>query len=228
MTLKNNFKTCRSILKSHYIFIKSVMESNNFLVLSKLNSMKKNLSLAFALIASIITLKAQEKPINSGFSFGFQLCQFQRDFGLGLNLTSQYFAKEKIAVRLKGNLMYNENVQNSITIWTPYTNLSFGLIGASGKLGEYIRLYGEGGVIGLFPSNEFSSKQFEFGGYGLFGFEFFMNNSNNYFIEIGGVGVGATQDKIALQPIYSNGLLISTGFRLQLKEPNIKQSTTTN
>lgn len=156
-------------------------------------------------------------PVNKGLGFGLQLSQFQRDFGIGLNFTTPYFAKEKIAVRLKGNLMYNENVQNSITQWTPYTNLSLGLVGVSGKIGEYIRLYGEGGILGLIPSNKFSSNQFEIGGYGLFGFEFFMKKNCNYFIEIGGVGTGATEDKIVLQPIYSNGLLISSGFRMQLK-----------
>ena len=53
------------------------------------------------------------------------------------------------------------------------------------------------------------------GGYGLFGFEFFMNSRNNYFIEIGGVGTGAVADKVANSPIYSNGLLINVGFRHQ-------------
>ncbi len=179
--------------------------------------MTKNVLLVLIFVFCINTMKAQETPIHRGLGLGFQLSQYQRDFGVGLNFTSPYFAKEKIAVRLKGNLMFNENVQNSITKWTPYTNISVGLFGATGKVGEFIRLYGEGGVIGLIPSNEFSSKQFEFGGYGLFGFEFFMNKSCNYFIEIGGVGTGATEDKIVLQPIYSNGLLISSGFRMQLK-----------
>ncbi|MBC8485793.1 MAG: hypothetical protein H8D45_07100, partial [Bacteroidetes bacterium] len=79
----------------------------------------------------------------------------------------------------------------------------------------FIRLYGEGGIISLFPSDEFSSEEFVFGGYGLFGFEFYMNSRSNYFIEIGGVGTGATADNITNEPIYSNGLLISTGFRIQ-------------
>jgi hypothetical protein len=118
---------------------------------------------------------------------------------------------------VKGNLMYNECVQNSITTWVPYSNVSLGIIGVGGKIGDYIRLYGEGGVIGLIPSNKFSSEQFVFGGYGLFGFEFFMHTSSNYFIEIGGIGTGAREEKIDTQPIYSNGLLISTGFRMYLK-----------
>jgi len=181
--------------------------------------MKKISSLTFALIVSITMLNAQtqEKSINTGFGFGFQINQFQRDFGLGLNLTSPSFAKDKIAIRLRGNLMYNENVQNSTTTWTPYSNVSLGLIGVGGQIGNYIRVYGEGGVIGLLPSKEFSSKQFVFGGYGLFGFEFFTSSSSNYFIEIGGIGTGAKEDKIASKPIYSNGFLIAAGFRLHLK-----------
>jgi hypothetical protein len=89
------------------------------------------------------------------------------------------------------------------------------LIGVVGQVGDNIRLYGEGGIIGLFPSDEFSSEDFVIGGYGLFGYEFYMNSWSNYFIEIGGVGTGATADKIENKPIYSTGLVISTGFRVQ-------------
>ena len=113
--------------------------------------------------------------------------------------------------------MFNENVQDQITTWTPYSNASLGLIGVGGMIGDHVRLYGEGGIVGLFPSSDFSSERFEFGGYGLFGFEFFMNRASNYFIEIGGIGSGAIADRIDNQPIYSNGLIISTGFRIHLK-----------
>jgi hypothetical protein len=165
----------------------------------------------------IFNAQAQNEAINTGIGFGFQIHQFQKDFGLGLNITSPFFGDDRIAVRLRGNLMYNENVQNATTTWTPYSNVSLGLIGIGGKVGEYIRLYGEGGLIGIKPSSDFSTKNFVFGGYGLFGFEFFMNNSSNYFIEIGGVGTDAKADKIVTKPIYSNGLLISAGFRIHLK-----------
>lgn len=37
---------------------------------------------------------------------------------------------------------------------------------------DRIRLYGEGGVTGLIPSDKFSTDNFVFGGYGLSGFEF--------------------------------------------------------
>ncbi len=157
---------------------------------------------------------AQENSISNKFGVGFQLAQYQKDFGFGLNISSPYFAKNKLAIRARINLMYNENIQNNETAWSPYSNVSLGLIGVSGKIGNYIRLYGEGGLIGLFPSKEFSSDNFVLGGYGLFGFEFYMSSSSNYFIEIGGIGTGARADKILYKPIYSNGLSISTGFRI--------------
>jgi len=78
-----------------------------------------------------------------------------------------------------------------------------------------MRLYGEGGIIALFPSSRFSGETFILGGYGLFGFEFFFDSKNNYFIEIGGIGTGAVAEKVSGQPIYSNGILINVGYRYQ-------------
>jgi hypothetical protein len=158
-------------------------------------------------------LKAQESQINTGFGLGYQLVQYQEDFGFGINAVSPYFANNRVGVRVKANLMYNQNVIDGLSDWTPYANVSLGVIGVAGKVSERIRLYGEGGFIALLPSDSFSSTNFEFGGYGLFGFEFFFNKGGNYFIEIGGIGTGATADKVATQPIYSNGLTISTGIR---------------
>ena len=179
--------------------------------------MKKYSLLVLALLASFAGRAQTQKVISNGIGIGFHLSQFQRDFGMGLNLTSPYFAKDKIAIRARSNLMFHENVQNTVSTWTPYLNMSLGLIGVSGNIGDYIRLYGEGGITGLLPSSKFSSQQFAFGGYGLFGFEFFMKPNHNYFIEIGGIGTGAREDKSPTQPIYSNGLIISAGFRFNLK-----------
>lgn len=177
--------------------------------------MKRSAFLVLMFFCLIGALNAQEEKMGTGFGMGVQLSQYQNDMGLGLNMTSPYFVNNKIAIRLRGNFMFNEHVVNGETTWEPYYNLSLGLIGVAGKVGDLIRLYGEGLVVCLFPSEEFSSEDFVFGGYGLFGFEFYMSEKSNYFIEIGGVGTGAKADKIANEPIYSNGLLISTGFRTQ-------------
>lgn len=156
---------------------------------------------------------AQDVKMHNGFGFGFQLNEYQNDFGMGLQITSPYYVNNRIAIRLRGNLMYNEHLKDNETIWTPYSNVSAGLIGVAGTVAEQIRLYGEGGVVGIFPSGDFSSDDYVFGGYGLFGFEFYFYQHGNYFIEIGGIGSGAREDLVETEPIYSNGLLISTGFR---------------
>jgi len=174
-------------------------------------------STIFLLITFILTgtAHAQHERISHKFGVGFQLNQYQKDFGMGINLTSPYFVYNRIAVRIRGNFMFYEHVKNNETTWTPYSNVSLGLIGVGGKAGDFIRLYGEGGIIFLFPSDKFSEEDFVFGGYGLFGFEFYMAKKVNYFIEIGGIGSGAKADVIMNQPIYSNGLLISAGVRMQ-------------
>lgn len=162
------------------------------------------------------TASAQHAGIRDGAGLGMQVNQYQRDFGVGLHVTSPYVANGSVAVRLRGNVMYNEHVQDGRVTWTSYANAALGVIGASGKVEDLARFYGEGGLVGLFPSDAFSSEDFVFGGYGLFGFEFFMAERNAFFIEIGGVGTGARADAVASEPIYSNGLLVAAGFRLHL------------
>lgn len=175
----------------------------------------KQITSTLAFFFLLFTAGAQDTPLNSGMGFGLQLNQYQRDFGAGLNVTSPYFANDRIALRLRGNVLFHEHPKNAETTWTAYSNASLGVIGVVGYVGN-IRLYSEGGVIGLFPSATFSSESSHFGGYGLFGFEFFFNNRGNYFIEIGGVGTGAKADKLPDKPLFSNGLVIGTGFRFHL------------
>ncbi len=168
------------------------------------------------MLAGISAGYSQSKPLNSKVTLGFHLNQNQQDFGFGLQATSPYFANQKVAVRLRGSLMWNQHVNNdNITVWSPYSNVSLGMVGVGGEIADFIRLYGEGGVVMLFPSSDFSSNSFQPGGYGLFGFEFYMSGNNSYFIEIGGIGTGAIADKVVSKPIYSNGMLINVGFRYQ-------------
>lgn len=170
-----------------------------------------------AILISLSSMSlAQKANVSNRLGLGFQLNQYQEDFGMGLNMTSPYFIHEKVALRLRANLMYHEHTKEAETTWTPYSNVSLGLIGGSGFVADFIRLYGEGGLLTLLPSEEFSSGDPVFGGYGLFGFEFYMAPKANYFIELGGVGTGAVADKLANNPIYSNGLTISAGFRMHL------------
>ena len=46
-----------------------------------------------------------ETFINTGLGFGMQLNQYQNDFGLGLNLSSPSFMNQRMAFRMRGNIM---------------------------------------------------------------------------------------------------------------------------
>lgn len=190
-----------------------------------------SLLVALALVAPLafpIPTAAQEsgvgeagdrQALTTGPRWGFQLGRYQDDFAFGLNLTSPFFdfTNERLAVRLRGNLAFHEHLPvgsgPQTETWSPYGNVSVGLVGLSGRVGESIRLYGEGGAIGLIPSDDFSRQSLEIGGYGLFGFSFFAEQDKSYFIEIGGVGIAARANRLPTSPVYSNGLVISVGIR---------------
>ncbi len=170
--------------------------------------------IAFAL--GVIQAQSTSSSIKNGVGIGFNITEHQSDFGMGLNLVSPAILNQRIALRLNANLVYHQHLVNNVYRWTPYSNISLGLVGYSGMVTNRIRLYGEGGVIAIQPSSDFSSSQMDVGGYGLFGFEFFFAEFGNYYIEIGSVGIGAVADKVNAQPIYSNGMSLSVGFRFFL------------
>ena len=177
--------------------------------------MIKNVLTTIAVTLFCFSNYGQEESTNNKTGLGFGLTQHQNDFGIGVNMVSPYFGKHKLALRLRGNLMWNQHpTNNNRTTWTPYSNASLGLV-SGGEISEHIRLYGEGGINTLFPSSKFSLDSFLIGGYGLFGFEFKISDRNNYFIELGGVSSGSAQ-KISRQPIYANGFLINVGYRFKL------------
>ena len=179
--------------------------------------MKRMILPAFLVLCFSQAALAQDSEISHQFGLGLQVTQHQNDFGVGLHATSPYFWNHAVAVRLRGNLMFYQHPQGGLSTWTPYYNLSLGIIGASLYAGEHIRVYGEGGAIVLFPSPVFSSQSMHFGGYGLFGVEFYVAKRANLFMEIGGMGSSATADLINSKPIYSNGMIINAGYRVQFE-----------
>lgn len=179
--------------------------------------MKSNLLILSFLLVLVLNSYSQNNQNDelNGLGVGFQLNEYQKDFGLGVNITSPYFAKKTMAVRLRGNFMYHEHLKNEKIDWTAYNNLTLGIVSGKTKITESIALYGEGGIVAIFPSSDFSSNEMEFGGYGLFGFEFYFVPEFSYFFEAGGIGTGAVANELHSDPIYSNGFLISVGCRAQ-------------
>lgn len=178
--------------------------------------MKRYLLLITIISFTYLNGYSQEK-MPDDFAFGYHLSNINDNFGLGLDITSPYFAADHIALRLRANYSWLEHIGTNLSeTWTGYTNVSLGIVSVGGTINDNIRLYGEGGIIGILPNSEFSSEDFELGGYGLFGFEFFMQKHFSYYIELGGVGSGARADKIFTDPFYSNGFVTQVGFRYQL------------
>jgi hypothetical protein len=173
------------------------------------------------LLASTLLLTClcygQDDSLPDGMSVGFSVSEIQNDFGVGLDLATPYFLADRIGFRARGNLRWLEHIGDDLeTTWTPYAQFSLGVVAVAREFSDVMRLYAEGGVIGIVPNEEFSNESFELGGYGLFGFEFFIVRNLNYYMEVGGVGTSARANEQVGNPIYSNGLSISGGFRVQL------------
>jgi len=147
------------------------------------------------------------------YFLSFSLQEWGNEFGTGFQITSPWFWHEKTAVKLGGSVLWKQDAN-----WASFYVLRLGLIGGSFMANSDIRLYGEGGFLFLFPAASFDSDPFAFGGYGHFGFEFFMPKasgplSSAYFIELGTNGIGA---KTNSGQSYLNGFAVSTGLRVYL------------
>jgi len=154
--------------------------------------------------------KVTEQNREAHFSTGFQLHKFDDDFGCGINLTSPWFWKDKTSVRFNGDVVFSK-MKN----WKPYGSTRLGLVGSTGIVREFCRFYGEGGLQVLTLNPDISADKVKLGGYGHFGFEFFLKetNSDSYFIELGSSGIVAKAQKLEGKPMYFNGFCIGVGTR---------------
>ncbi len=91
-----------------------------------------------------------------------------------------------------------------------------GLIGANTILDDTIRLYAEGGALFVFPNANLSDEPWFFGGYGHFGFEFFIPESKwlSYYLELGSIGTGFAAEKMTGSPYFISGFSASAGVRV--------------
>jgi hypothetical protein len=141
-----------------------------------------------------------------------QLLERAGSLGLGAEVTSPYFLWERVAVRVRGELVWDR------VDWNPFYAVKGGLVGVGGYIADSIRLYGEGGVLFVFPTSALSTQDVGFGGYGHFGFEFlvqpFARSHLSYLIELGTTGSGIRADQLAGSPFLVNGFAVSTGLRL--------------
>jgi hypothetical protein len=155
----------------------------------------------------------------SGLAVGGCLSRYQSEFGFGASLTSSYFAGKSLAIRLTASRCYLDALSNEGESyeWMGFWVLRGGLVSVTGMSGRACRLYAEGGVALALPADGISEDT-PIGGYGLFGFEFFpgdpATSPATYYVELGGIGLGAHAEKAQGRPSYASGFLIAAGFRL--------------
>ena len=179
----------------------------------------KKIMLSIAASLMFCTFLSAQSKVSNALSVGFNLNQYQNDFGIGLTVTSPYFFDGAVAVRSGVNLQYLQHIPQGqeVTDWSAYTNVRLGVASAGAVICESIRIYGEGGAVLVLPNDEFSATDATVGAYGVFGFEFFTEGPSSFFLEAGGLGVGGTvAEKSVGSPIYSSGFLLSTGMRVYL------------
>ncbi|MCF6334720.1 MAG: hypothetical protein L3J12_03150 [Spirochaetales bacterium] len=138
----------------------------------------KKIMLAIGIIFIITTGVFAEKSISLGYEIG----EIGNDFIMGGRITSPFVFGGSAAARISGDAVWNKTDGSS------YGFFRAGLIGSSGLINKVIRLYGEGGMSLLWNAD--GADRLVFGGYGLFGFEFFtgVNSPLSYFIEMGTLG----------------------------------------
>lgn len=177
------------------------------------------LKMTVLLVLSMITAtsNAQQKPpVNSGMAIGFQINQFQQDFGFGVQVSSPSFWNNGAVLRLKTNLVFHEHLKQGQYEWSGYQNIALGLAGYGGWVTENIRIYGEGGLMGLLPSENFSSESFVLSGYGSFGTELYASQGFHYFLEVGVAPTRARADLVPGNPFFHNGFFTTMGLRYNL------------
>ena len=156
------------------------------------------------------------KEKTSHFALGWSINNFSGNYGLGLEMQSPAFFNDIVHLRLSGAYNWVQGTRrgaNSET-WSPYGLFRLGAFSSSFILGTPIRGYGGGGLVLLTPTDSVSTKNVEFGGYGLVGLEFFLADKNfPLYMELGGIGTGAQADQLERSQIYANGFLMSWGFR---------------
>lgn len=160
---------------------------------------------------------AQNRPADQNrFAIGAGIQQQQNDFGLGINLTSPYFASGAVAIRAQAGVNWLDRPVDGAGTWQPYMSNRLGIVARTAIIEDKVNVYGKGGGVLLVPNSTFSSDGLKSGGYGLFGFELCLSPTLVQYLEVGGIGTGARADKLPGNPIYANGLHIGVGMRVHL------------
>lgn len=165
-----------------------------------------------------VQLAADETTKANGFAFDLRIMDSQGDFGLGIGVLSPPMFKI-LHIQAGVELNWKNGIPQVATdyTWIPFFKGRLGIVGAA-DIGNGIgRLYGGGGMLLAWADGIRAANTLVLGGYGIFGFEFWLEPGQNlaYFIEVGGEGSGGRADRLQGSPFFANGFTIASGVRLQ-------------
>jgi hypothetical protein len=158
---------------------------------------------------------------NNGFSLGMNLHRFQDDFGMSLIVGTPTLFGDSTRFTVGGGIAWYpyRELSDGTEVWEWYGHTRAVVEGGGRIEGLPLRLYGVGGLILLLTPDRLASRPVHPGGYGGFGFEFYMPRAGrdgpvSYLVELGGIGTGAQADNAIGTPIFANGFLVTVGMRV--------------
>ena len=145
-------------------------------------------------------LKPTATP-NTGWGLGFDLPGIGADYGVGMTITTPTFYKDILAIRMRYNRINNHGSQYTL-----------GLLGFDGMAGA-VRLYGEGGFLMNYKTQNIDGVTAGIGIYAQFGFEFFPASHNCYFIEMGIIDHNGVVETPTGVDYFGGAFISRVGFR---------------
>jgi hypothetical protein len=171
-------------------------------------------------IAAFLFLAGLTLPLSAGAEEEYQPGSYSRLLGMSagmemdlninhirgaLNLTSPWLFDNSLAFRISDGFdafqAHYSDSTNSNAVWATFSSVRVGAVISPNFHLDWIRPYGEFGIVAVFGNNNFSSTPLGFGVYQNFGIDVMFSPGDFYslFCEVGAVGMltGGYADRVS-------------------------------
>jgi hypothetical protein len=159
------------------------------------------------------------REVADGVSLGYSVERLHDSFALGARFATPAWFEGAFRVTAGGGIAwYSAEFGPNDELWQPFGHWWLSFEGGQRLAGTPLRLYGFGGPILLWLPSPLADDDISIGGQGGFGFEFHFSEPDgdapvSYFIELGGLGTGASASRYPREPLVANGFLARVGLR---------------
>ncbi len=174
----------------------------------------KRIILCAVVLCAMLAASAKETPP----AIGFGLADSAGNLGISLEISSASFARDFLTFKLESQVDVLSAYRDSPYIaWETFFSHRLGLVATGGWNTGALRLYGEFGALAVQPPASLSADRLQWGIYGLFGYEFFMDSEQlspvSYYLEAGTNSLFDRAEKLPGKSDYYSGFTIRTGLR---------------